>query len=187
MPLNRFFVLVEGELDRRNSPVPVPAPESTKLGFFRSVFGYSFLMDGLMRKLGYESLWYARGWEDRRVHTDRARISCLLLDRVSELALAADIEVILLAQYLEREVVGPQTSEVKNVLECAAQSSIGIVDMHTHLREIAESNPAELGLLYFEQSHMTAHGNALVARILFDYLIKNHHVMWTSPSISSHN
>jgi hypothetical protein len=92
------------------------------------------------------------------------------MDRVSELGRRGDLELILLVQYLESEVWVDQRSEVKNVLECAAQNGIGIVDMHTQLRKMAESNPTKLASLYYYQSHMTPQGNALVARIMFDYL-----------------
>ncbi len=154
----------------------MPASGNTELGILRGIFGYSFLMDGLMRRLGYEAFWYAGGWENQRVNTDGERISCLLMERVSASAIEANLGVILLAQYLEREVLVDQTAEVKNVLECAARNGIGILDTHVHLTQIAESDPMKFESLFFHQSHMTPQGNAFVARVLFDFLIGRNYI-----------
>lgn len=168
-----FFEVVDGNLDLRNVPVPVIKKDIDRLGLFRNVFGYSFLIDGIMRKLGHEAFWYGGGWDTTRVHTEGVQVSCLLMERLSFLARARGLDLLLLAQYLEHEVSGTRPSIMDPVIKCARQYGIAVLDLHKHLGEIWDASPETLGSLYFHQSHMTPAGNYVVAQILCEYFVGN--------------
>ena len=167
-----YFGIIDGKLKLRNSPVPY-RPPTTDIDLFRKIFGYSFLLDRSLDKLGLAPYWYIRDWDNKqRAHTEGEEVSCLLMGRLSELSISRKTRVILLAQYTEPEINRGQPSNSEKIIACAKQKGIAVLDLYSYLEAVATSDPEKIKS-FFLSSHMSEEGNQFVAKKLFEFLKRN--------------
>ena len=162
-----YFEIANGALELRNVPVPDTRAKARRLGVFRRVAGYSYLMDGLMRRLGREEWWYLGDWERRRVHRQGFQVSCLLMERLARFARERGLRVAVLAQYTE-EAREWQAPESREVAARAASVGLPVLDLYEPLHSLAQRDPPRFQSFF--RGHMTPAGNAFVARRLLEYL-----------------
>ena len=162
-----YFDVVGGRLELRNTPVPFLDPGAKDIGRFRRIFGHSFFVDGMMRRLKLDSFWYLGDWENVRVHRKGADVACLLMSRLAELAARQHLTVVLLAQH-PAALRDTEPPESEKTVACAAANGLPVLDLYGHLRDLALSDPARFRS--FSGLHMTAGGNRFVAETVYGFL-----------------
>src|SRR5262245_54257388 len=89
-----YFQLVDGTLTLRNSPVPAsPAPADT-LDFWQWAFGWSALIDTVLRHQGWQYEW-ALDHERVLPRGEGEKLSCILLARLKDLG----VPMLVVAEY----------------------------------------------------------------------------------------
>ena len=165
-----YFEIADGGLVLRNVPVPRHEPSVGAIGAVRRVFGYSYLVDGVMRRLGLDEWWYLGEWDNVREHDDGEAVAALLMERLAALGAARGIPVVVLAQYTtELYEERPRQSGV--VIAAARENGLPVVDLYAATRALAEQDPERFRSLY--HGHMTAKGNRFVAEALHRFLNQN--------------
>jgi hypothetical protein len=166
-----YFELQDGALVRRNDPVPRLPDRQSDIGPFRSILGYSALVDLSMRRLGLAEWWYSGQWSTVQVHSDGVEVACRLADKLRRDLEARAIRLIVLAQYPSWEITDPDSGRnrrnleaMRELLTCLRESHHQIIDLMTPLRQLWEDDPERFRSFYF--GHMTAAGNAFVADIV---------------------
>jgi hypothetical protein len=149
-----FFEIENGRLVAHNSPVP---PPMGGMDLFRSVLGYSTLVDVVMRRVA-PAYWLAG--PDTQVHDRGLGVSCLLMGRLADFGHAHEVSILVVAQQH-----GPRQSEperVRRVLDCAEQAGVQTLSLFDALNELASARPT----LYrrFFIGHMSGAGNEFVAQ-----------------------
>jgi hypothetical protein len=162
-----YFDVVDGHLALRNTPVPPPAAGRVRLGAFRRIFGYSFLVDGLMRRRGLDAFWYLGDWENVHVHRKGPEVAELLMGRLAAFSREHGTKVVLLAQHQEdaREWESPLS---EHVVAAARRNDIPALDLYEPLRKVADTDPARFHSFF--RGHMTKEGNAFVAEQVAEFL-----------------
>jgi len=62
--------------------VPRLPDRQSDIGPFRSILGYSALVDLSMRRLGVAEWWYSGQWSTVQVHSDGVEVACRLADKL---------------------------------------------------------------------------------------------------------
>ena len=158
-----YFSLNGGELTLENVPVPQPPGTETlrEMDFFRRVFGYSYLVDFVMRRVGVHywlnhpiALTYDDGRQGAGTNPG-TEIACALMERFATWG-----EVLVVAQYPQR--VEPRSrKEAVTVLGCAAAQGLPTLDLFEPLQRVRKEDPKGYERLYW--GHMSAKGNRFVA------------------------
>ena len=135
---------------------------TTVAGRFREILGYSYLAHVVMMRTAADFWLRGNQWEGERVHTQGLTISCGLLERLVEAAENFEVEqVIVLVQYGER-ARSHEYPMVDRVLSCVNRSSAVVVDLRERLQDARADGTFDT----LFDAHMTAAGNAFVARLL---------------------
>jgi hypothetical protein len=169
-----YFDVVDGALQLRNVPVSPLAPGRHRIGLFRGIFGYSYLMDVIMRQTGRENYWYLGDWESRKAHSQGVDVCRLLMQRLADLSRRSGVKVIVLAQYQDYYLLEWQPPESVEVLKAALNNSLSVLDLYPALCEVGRKDA--MRFRSFFDGHMTRPGNAFVADELQTYL-REHHVL----------
>ncbi len=153
---------IDGEkLVLRNVPVPPRTDPRRTLSFAQKTFGYSYLVDFIMRRLDLLEDWFG---DHIRVHPAGTgeKIACLLTDRLRELQQASGVPLLLVAQYDPYVFKTPAFGAEQRVLTarllaCARARGLKVLDTFDAIA--GSGNPTGL----YAQWHMNDKGNALVA------------------------
>ena len=120
----------DGKLELRNVPVPPsPKPRDT-LSFLQSAFGWSVLLDTVLRHQGWQYEWaidHARAMPPGAGE----RVACLLMRRLAELK----VPTLVVAQYDfyvwdNPEFAAEQRRISQAVLRCASEAGLGTLDLY---------------------------------------------------------
>ena len=130
---------------------------------FRAVFGYSFLVHQIVKRVDPDG-WYA-GRPSIRVHADGPEVACRLMPRARALADA----VVLVWNYAKRQAIHrDRPAMVDQVSGCAEAAGIEVIDLAPWL--LAEpGDPSDVDL-YYGPSHMNRAGYAGVVEAITDQL-----------------
>lgn len=167
-----YFVLEDGALALKNVPAPPARPSIADVGWARRVFGYSYVVDWSMRRLGHAEWWYVGQWPSAHAYQDEAeatRIGCRLVERLGRTLRARGIVGVFVAQYAAHMITAsyenPYTQPVKDVMACAAQAGFRTYDTDPDLRALAAQDLRAFRATY-AQVHYAAAGNAWLAERL---------------------
>jgi hypothetical protein len=155
-----YFDLVNGKLTLRNTPVPPsPAPADT-LDFWHSAFGWSVLVDTVLRHKGWQYEW-AVDHERVLPRGEGEKLSCALLARLKALG----VPTLVVAEYnryvFENEAYAAETRRTTGaVLKCAAGLGLATLDLF----DLDKDAVAKRGLeAMFRLSHPSPEGARLTA------------------------
>ena len=177
-----FDLEKNGDLDKdtlvpRNVPVPPRADPGTTLTFWQRTFGYSLLVDFVLRQLDQLNDWYG---DHLRVHPEGTgeRIACLLTARLAELQRASGARVLVVAEYDpvvwdHPKFAAEQRRVTEGLLACARARGLAAIDSFEAL--VAPSTreggkPRDLYALW----HLNAKGNRLIAELIAADLARLH-------------
>lgn len=164
-----YFDIVDGQLALRNIPVPRRDPRLDNIGFLRRVFGYSYFLDGLMRRLGLGERWYLGEWENVMAHDRGKEVGALLMRRLAALREKHQVSIVVLAQYTdELYAARPEPSSV--VVEAALRAGLPVADQYEAICAVANDDPGRFDSFF--EGHMTPEGNRFVAEELHRFLLK---------------
>ena len=187
-----YFAIEEGNLVRRNDPVPDIRPKTIDIGLLRSIFGHSYFLNWAMHRLGMHEWWYVGHWKKQRVHARGLEVACLLARRLAKFSKRRNTRAILLAQYLLNHIVEPlpdfsrrELALARSFLDCARSAGLEVLDLYRPLREAHDRDPAAV-TAYFSgiHGHMTDEGNRFVAERIGKFLARRggggRQLMWLS-------
>jgi lysophospholipase L1-like esterase len=127
-----YFTLAGSALQLHDVPVP-PSPEPRDtLDWAHWIFGYSVLVDTLLRHKGWQYEW-AVDHERVLARGEGERIACALMHRLAGLARTARAPALVVAQYdpyswRDAEFAAEQRRLAAGVLKCAADAGLAVVD-----------------------------------------------------------
>src|SRR5882757_9623462 len=166
-----YFELVAGKLTLRNSPVPAsPAPADT-LDFSQRAFGWSVLVDTVLRHEGWQYEW-AVDHERVLPRGEGETLSCALLGRLKGLG----VPMLLVAEYnryvFENAEYAAETRLTTGaVLTCAAGLGLATLDLFDIDKDAVRQRGLE-GI--FRRSHPGPEGARLTADAIAAELEKRH-------------
>lgn len=176
-----YFEVVDGRLELRNVPPSPNRPRIEQMGLVRTVLGYSYLADWTARRLAATAWWYAGGFPQVQVHDDGPQVACLLMRRLKALQDQGGARVLVVAQYIPRNLTTPddpksaeELSGSARLLDCASKAGLATLDTLPALQARYRSGPATFLGQYFVQAHMSAAGNRLIAELIADALARTH-------------
>jgi hypothetical protein len=167
-----YFLVADDGLRLRNVPVPPSVAEPPDA--FRQIAGYSFLADVLMTKLGLLDYWlHGQPRQRKAAHAEGARVSCLLMDRLSRLGDAHDMTILVVAQYtpLAWESASTRQFEMQDtdlVLQCAAKAGLETLDTGSAVEAAVRADNVDA---YYAEAHMNSAGNRLTAELIAGHLL----------------
>jgi len=168
-----YFRLSEDNksLARMNTPVPKYTDKGTSIGAVRKAFGYSFLANKVMMKLS-PPLWLKGDTEVMdRIHHEGAAISCLLLQKLSELQKSNNINKIYVLILYPKNMSPHKLSLVGRLKSKCLAPHIEVVDLREPLLKIRKNNKERYERLL--SGHMSAEGNLFIAKILAEKMKVN--------------
>lgn len=163
-----YFVPAGEGLDLRNVPVPT-TPFVAPHAWPRRIFGHSYLLDFIMRRLGAYYLWYGDGVS---TEVDDVLISCRLMHRFADLVRKHEARalVVALPQYnwwREPRVALRERQASSKVLDCAQRRGLQTLDTYdAFVAAGAARDPASL----YVDWHFNDRGNALAAKSIAEAL-----------------
>jgi lysophospholipase L1-like esterase len=164
-----YFEQVDGKLVLRNSPVPPsPAPVDT-LDFWQWAFGWSVLVDTVLRHQGWQYEW-AVDHERVLPRGEGEKLSCALLARLKGLG----APMLVVAEYnryvFENDAYAAETRATTGaVLKCAADLGLATLDMF----DLDKDAVRQRGLdALFRRSHPSPDATKLTAAAIAGELAK---------------
>lgn len=174
-----YFDVVDGALALRNVPPSRNRPRIEQMGLVRAALGYSYLADWAARRSGTDEWWYAGGFPQVQVHSDGPAVACLLMRRLKALEEKTGSKVLVVAQYLSRNIAdvnNPKSVEElagsERLLACAEQAGLATLDTLPILQGLRDADPAGFYSKHFLVAHMSRAGNRVVAEGVADALIE---------------
>lgn len=159
-----YFAFDRETLVPQNMPVPPRADPGSTLTFWQRTLGYSLLFDFILRRLDLLHDWFG---DHVRIHPPGTgeRISCLLTGRLAELQRSSGARVLVVAEYDpvvwdDPAFAARQRAMTGALLACAQQQGLATLDSYDTLA--GTPKPRQLYVLW----HMSAQGNALIARLI---------------------
>ena len=160
-----YFDLDNNGLVPRNVPVPPRADPGTTLTVWQRTFGYSLLVDFVLRQLDQLNPWYG---DHLRVHPEGTgeRIACLLTGRLAELQRASGARVLVVAEYDpvvwdHPKFAAEQRRMTEGLLACARAQGLTTIDSFDAL-VAQDGEPRDLYALW----HLNEKGNRLIAGLV---------------------
>ncbi len=166
-----YFELLGGTLTLRNSPVPAsPAPADT-LDFWQWAFGWSVLLDTVLRHQGWQYEW-AVDHERALPRHEGEKLSCALLARLKGLG----VPTVVVAEYnryvFENEEHAAETRRTTAVvLKCAADVGLATLDLFDLDKDAVRGRGLDA---IFRESHPGPQGAQLAAVAIAAALAKAH-------------
>ncbi|SJZ61292.1 GDSL-like Lipase/Acylhydrolase family [Enhydrobacter aerosaccus] len=124
-----YFELVDGTLMERNVPVPLPPDPADTLDVWQRLFGWSMLVDTVLRHQGWQYEW---ALDHARVlpRGEGEKLACPLLDRLARLGLPG----LVVAEYdpyawRDADYRREQQRLSGKVLACARQAGFATLDL----------------------------------------------------------
>ena len=165
-----YFELVDGKLTLRNTPVPPsPAPAKT-LDSWQWTFGWSVLLDTVLRHFGWQYEW-AVDHERVLPRHEGEKLSCALLARLKELG----VPMLVVAEYnryvFQNEEHAADTRRTTAVvLKCAADLGMATLDLFDLDKDAVSKRGLET---IFRSSHPGPEGARIAAEAIAAALGKN--------------
>jgi hypothetical protein len=160
-------------LELHNVPVPTTAV-SDPLDPIRSILGYSYLLDFIMRQLGAYDLWHG---DSIKADVDTDLLSCRLMQRFAVLAKREEAQGIVVA--FRNDLTGLDARDIARLrrrvtasLACARDAGLTALDTHDGFTAAGADRGSDA--FYFDR-HFTARGNALAARLIASALEEAKH------------
>jgi hypothetical protein len=166
-----YFELVDGKLLLRNTPVP-PSPEPAEtLDFWQRAFGWSVLLDTVLRHQGWQYEW-AVDHERVLPRHEGEELSCALLARLKK---ELGVPMLVVAEYnryvFENEEHAAETRRTTGVvLECAADLGMAALDLFDLDKDAVTKRGLET---IFRSSHPGPEGARVAADAIATTLGKN--------------
>lgn len=170
-----YFKLTEdGGLVHHGVPVKTAVSKNNRLGFFRSVFGYSKIIhEGMMSITPYT--WIGQELSFRQVSTNKeaTEISCRLLDKIIEDSKRFNFRPLIVMQYGgDRVLHNKQSWYAVEVLRCVRDRNLPLLDTFDVLNKLSQDNIEGFTELYVTPKnagnerfgHMSKAGNAFIAK-----------------------
>jgi hypothetical protein len=158
-----YFDLVEGKLALRNVPVSPDATIPLHLRFLRDVFGWSALLETIMRRVGDPYEWQAAGV---RVlpRGEGAALACPLMERLASLGIPTLVVGLYAPPVWNLDPrpawIVEEVRQTRDVLACATKAGMGALDTYETIDRAAAA--LGKGAIFFN-FHMSAEGNRLIA------------------------
>ena len=150
----------------RGVPVPPRTEPRRTLTLAQRVFGYSYLVDFVLRRLGLMEDWFG---DHVRVHPRGTgeEIGCRLTNRLRGVRDKSGVPLLLVAQYdpyiFKDAAFGAEQKRLTgHLLDCARRQGLAVLDTFDAVAGQQAGGP--LGL--YAQWHMNGRGNALVAGLI---------------------
>ena len=165
-----YFELVDGKLALRNSPVPPsPAPAET-LDIWQWTFGWSVLLDTVLRHQGWQYEW-AVDHERVLPRHEGEKLSCALLARLKK---ELGVPTLVVAEYnryvFENEEHAAETRRTTGVvLKCAADLGMATLDLFEPDKDAVDKRGLET---VFRKSHPGPEGTRVTADAIAAALAK---------------
>ena len=161
-----YFVAAGQGIELRNVPVPT-TPTHGNLNLMRRIFGHSYLLDFIFRRLGLNEWWAG---SSIYVHSDGDLVSCRLMDRFAALVRKEDAKGLVVAfdevhawKDSDKAWTERDRKHVATVLACAKKAGLATLDTHDGF---AAADVASAVADYYVELHLTDRGNALAAKLI---------------------
>lgn len=177
-----YFSVQNGKLSLNNVPVPRLASHYDDIGPLRSVLGYFYIVDFVMKRLDLLQWWIGSATLNRyAITTEQALdVACLLMRRLGKVVTDNGVAGGVVIQYSGPEVMKseiPWHRDLLKIGECARDAGLGFVDTLDELRRLYQRD----GIVKFRElwvmhdndqvyGHMSAAGNAVIAKIVREQL-----------------
>lgn len=168
-----YFESVDGALVLRNVPVPPPPAAADTLSIWQRVFGYSLLVDTILRHRGWQYEWSI---DHVRVLSPEQgeRQVCPLMRRLAALGLPT----LVVAEYdrylwVDADYAKGVRRVTDIVLKCADEAGFPTLDMFATIDQAVRARG--LGVIYGD-AHPSPAGTEITARRVADELKKRHMV-----------
>lgn len=155
-----YFEPASGTLTLRNVPVPPSPPPATTLDPWQRLFGWSVLVDTILRHKGWQYEWSIDHVRALPRGTGEA-MACPLLKRLA----ALQVPTLVVAEYdpyvwKNAEYAGEQRRLSRRVLDCARAAGLGALDLFEAIDEgVRRDGYAEM----FRSSHPGPLGHRIAA------------------------
>lgn len=166
-----WFELAGGKLLARNVPVPLPPDPATTLDIWQRLFGWSVLVDTVLRHKGWQYEWSI---DHARVlpHGAGEALACPLLQRVARLG----VPTLVVAEYdpyvwKSAEYAREQRRLSARVLECARAAGLGTLDLFDAIDQAVKRQGYDA---IFRTSHPGPAGHVLAAERIADALSRSY-------------
>jgi len=163
-----YFDLVGGKLVLRNEPVSPDATIPWHLRVLRDVFGWSALLETIMRRVGDPYEWQAAGVRALPRGTGEA-LACPLMQRLAGLRLPTLVVGLYAPPVWNLDPRPPwivdEIRQTRAVLACAAEAGIGTLDTYDTIDRAAQ-DPGKAAIFF--NFHMSAEGNRRIAAAIAD-------------------
>ncbi len=125
-----YFALKGDMLELRNVPVPPSPDPSDTLSFLQSAFGWSILVDTVLRHQGWQYEWSV-DHELAMPHGAGERMACPMMRRLAKLG----VPTLVVAEYdfyvwENAEFAAEQRRVSQVVLRCAEEAGLGTLDLY---------------------------------------------------------
>ena len=155
-----YFEWVDGKLVLRNSPVPASPPAAATLDLWQWAFGWSVLIDAVLRHKGWQYEWSI---DHARVlpRGEGLAVSCALLRRLAPLRLPT----LVVAEYNRyvfenAEHAAEVRATTRAILACAAEAGFAVFDTFDTVAEAVRQKGIDA---VFRSSHPGPEGARIAA------------------------
>ena len=171
-----WFSLRDGELQHHNNPVPVFTGKPSETD--ASPLGYFHLATWVLERAGLADWWRQTNTSYVRAENEPIAVTCALLARLKRHTDADRIGLLLVLQHAgyDRLAKTAEPEHAVSVAECARRAGIETLDTWDPLVRANEESLEAFRRLYVMHdqnrvySHMSAEGNALMARLIAERL-----------------
>ena len=172
-----YFTVQNGELALHNEPVPRVAPSRKGIGWVRSVFGHSYLVQYAMKRLNVLQWWGAPESIKFELTPDEAvQVGCLLMHRIADIRTRSGIPVVLVVQYSGPEAIEQPLHwqhDREQLLACERDQSLTVIDTLEALKSAYQNGDLasyqRLWMMHDHNriyGHMSPEGNRLIADLI---------------------
>lgn len=172
-----YFTIQDGELKVENEPVPRVVPDRANIGWMRSIFGHSYLVQYVMTRLNLVQWWgNPESIKWALTPSEAVQAGCLLMQRIADIGTRNNIPVALIVQYSGLEPMEQPLHWERDrdqLLSCAKRQPLEVVDTLDALRSAYQnSDLASYRRLWVMHDHdrlyghMSAEGNRLIANLI---------------------
>lgn len=174
-----YFRLEAGEAVLAGTPVPRTIADRKDIGWLRAVLGHSYLIYAVMTRVGKLPQWVNSRHFYKQIYDNKVgpEISCALMDRLIRLKAARGFRMLLVMQYGGGEIAaGDSPWFATQVVQCARDKGLNLVDTFDHLKSISNSDPEAFKRLYVMHEngtiygHMSAEGNRVISSMIANQL-----------------
>lgn len=163
-----YFDLADGKPVLRNVPVSPDATIPWDLRVLRDVFGWSALLETIMRRVGDPYEWQAAGVRVLPRGAGEA-LACPLMERLAGLGLPTLVVGLYAPPVWNLDPRPPwivdEIRQTRAVLACAAKAGMGTLDTYETIDRAAK-DPGKAAIFF--NFHMSAEGNRRIAAAIAD-------------------